>query len=309
MRPFIAFVLCFLSVACGGLASDVLENMAVRSQVTYSSVPRQVLAFYYPWYGTPKFDGRWAHWGKPDFEKKDLPQSLNYPVLGPYSSHDPKVVREHMQMMKNAGVTGVIVSWWGRRDFTDRAMPLILDQCAKSGMKATIYYETVPRPRNPERAVADFEYVIKTYGSHRAFLRMGRKPVIVVYGRAMGQLDLSQWADVVNQTGVVAIADGYSPGNAMVFDGVHTYNPVGTYANKSLKQVHETARKASRDWVKLARDHRKISVVQSPCWRRTSCARAGPSGRSWKSTKKSGSTSMPPFGSQSIRRSHERMPG
>ena len=43
-------------------------------------------------------------------------------------------------------------------------------------------------------------------------------------------------------------------------------------------------------------DHWKISVVQSPPWRRTSCARAGPSGRSWKSTKKSGSTSIPPVG-------------
>ena len=34
-------------------------------------------------------------------------------------------------------------------------------------------------------------------------------------------------------------------------------------------------------------DHWKISVVQSPPWSRTSCARAGPPGRSWKSTKKS----------------------
>src|SRR5262249_33300112 len=41
--------------------------------------------------------------------------------------------------------------------------------------------------------------------------------------------------------------------------------------------------------------HWKISVVQSPPCRRTSCARAGPSGRSSKSTKKSRSTSIPPF--------------
>ncbi len=42
------------------------------------------------------------------------------------------------------------------------------------------------------------------------------------------------------------------------------------------------------------RDHWKISVVQSPFCRRTSWARAGPSGRSEKSTKKSRSTSIPP---------------
>ncbi len=59
----------------------------------------------------------------------------------------------------------------------------------------------------------------------------------------------------------------------------------------------------------VGNDHWKISVVQSPFCRRTSCARAGPSGRSWKSTKKSGSISMPPSGSQSMRRSQERIPG
>src|SRR3954454_6854318 len=55
--------------------------------------------------------------------------------------------------------------------------------------------------------------------------------------------------------------------------------------------------------------HWKISVVQSPPWSRTSCARAGPSGRSWKSRKKSRSTSMPPAGSQSTLSSHERSSG
>ena len=253
------FTLLFLAPATAG--ADVLEDMAKRSEVTYSNVPRHVLAFYYPWYGTPEFDGRWAHWGKPDFEKKDIPESLNYPVLGPYSSHDPKVVREHMRVMKNAGITGVIVSWWGQRDFSDRAMPLILKECAGNGMKATIYYERVPRPRDTTTAVADFEYIKKQYGSHRAFLRMGRKPVIIVYGRAMGQLNLSQWATVINETKVVALADGYSRGNAMVFDGVHMYNPVGMYANKGLEEIAALAKKASQDWVRLARDHGKISVV------------------------------------------------
>ena len=38
---------------------------------------------------------------------------------------------------------------------------------------------------------------------------------------------------------------------------------------------------------RCGRRHWKISVVQSPPWRRTSWARAGPSGRSWRSTKKS----------------------
>jgi hypothetical protein len=55
--------------------------------------------------------------------------------------------------------------------------------------------------------------------------------------------------------------------------------------------------------------HWKISVVQSPPWRRTSWARAGPSGRSYKSTKKPRSTSMPPSDKQLTRSSHERNSG
>ena len=55
------------------VAADEFDKMAKRSEVTYSEVPSEVLAFYYPWYGTPEFDGGWAHWGKPDFEKKDIP--------------------------------------------------------------------------------------------------------------------------------------------------------------------------------------------------------------------------------------------
>lgn len=259
MKSFLTVPLLLLATT--GLAGDRLGEMAKRTEATYTKVPRQVLAFYYPWYGTPEFDGSWAHWGQPDFTKKDLPASLHYPVLGPYSNHDPKVVREHMRMMKDAGITGVIVSWWGQRDFSDRAMPLILEHCANCGMKATIYYERVPKPGDPATAVADFNYVIEQYGAHRAFLRLGKGPLIVVYGRAMGQLSLSQWTEVINETEVVAIADGYSPGNAMVFDGVHTYNPVGIYLNKDLEEIREQARKSSRDWVRLARQHRKVSVV------------------------------------------------
>jgi hypothetical protein len=56
-------------------------------------------------------------------------------------------------------------------------------------------------------------------------------------------------------------------------------------------------------------NHWKISVVQSPPWRRTSWARAGPSGRAWKSTKKSRSTSIPPSGWQFTFRSQERSSG
>ena len=55
--------------------------------------------------------------------------------------------------------------------------------------------------------------------------------------------------------------------------------------------------------------HWKISVVQSPPCSRISCARAGPSGRSWKSTKKSGSTAIEPSSPMSTLSRYERSSG
>src|SRR5262249_41867848 len=64
-----------------------------------------------------------------------------------------------------------------------------------------------------------------------------------------------------------------------------------------------------RDPEDVRHDHWKISVVQSPPCSRTSCARAGPPGRSWKSTKNRSSSSMPPSGPQLTRSIQERSPG
>src|SRR5262249_5039896 len=57
------------------------------------------------------------------------------------------------------------------------------------------------------------------------------------------------------------------------------------------------------------RDHWNTSEVESPPWSRTSCARAGPSGRSWKSTKKSGSTAIDPSSATSTLSRYELSSG
>src|SRR5262249_60081897 len=59
----------------------------------------------------------------------------------------------------------------------------------------------------------------------------------------------------------------------------------------------------------VAEDHRNTSEVESPPCRRISCARAGPSGRAWKSTKKSGSTAIEPSSAMSTFNREERSSG
>src|SRR5262245_18701239 len=59
----------------------------------------------------------------------------------------------------------------------------------------------------------------------------------------------------------------------------------------------------------VSEDHGNTSEVESPPASRTSCARAGPSGRSWKSTKNSGSTAMEPSSPMSTLSRYERRSG
>ena len=36
-----------------------------------------------------------------------------YPKIGPYASNDPDVLEYHFLLMKAAGVTGIILDWYG----------------------------------------------------------------------------------------------------------------------------------------------------------------------------------------------------
>ncbi len=221
---------------------------------------RQVLAFYYNWYGTPEFQsGRWLHWDEcrgcthnpektieavsprdgrklvvPDTGTKNHPGRL-------YDSTDPARIREHLNMAEWAGLDAFIVTWWGRGLFHDRALRTALDVARDSGspVKFTIYYETIPRgAADPVAAVVDdFRYLRQQYASHPAFFRYQGKPVFFLYGRAMNQMSEQQWrgaaAGIRALGSSVLMADGLKPNWVELFDGVHEYNPVGRVVEKA----------------------------------------------------------------------------
>lgn len=77
-------------------------------------------AFYYTWYGSPKFDGKYLHWDHPLLPHWDPkvaaafptgqhspPDDIGsnfYPALGAYSSRDPSVIDSHMRQMRMAAI-------------------------------------------------------------------------------------------------------------------------------------------------------------------------------------------------------------
>ena len=228
------------------------------------------MAFYYPWYGTPDGPGgkgKSVHWGRIDPEKKDIQASTHYPALGAYDSHDPALIDRHCAWAKEAGVDTFIISWWGRGHYTDRAVPLILDACRKHGLSATLYYETCPNPKTAEATARDIARALATYAGHPAFLKVDGRPVVLIYGRAVGQMDLGQWLRVAAllaeqvPPGVALIGDNFSAAAAYVFDGLHAYNTAGQIRQKSPDEVRAWARTRFPEWVALADKARRISTL------------------------------------------------
>lgn len=252
---------------------------ATGARVEPEAVPPLVLAFYYPWYGTPAgpggraHGGRFIHWEGVNADKKLIESSTHYPTHGAYDSHDPGVVRRHVQEAKGACIDAFIVSWWGKGTFEDGAMRPILDGCAAGGVKACIYYEQVAKPGTPESVAAEFAGFLKRYGGDPAYLKVTRggreRPVVFIYGRALRQLGLKKWKVAA---GLIADADGPDPlliaddfgDEALsIFDGAHSYAPMGDLHGALAKgeTLQHWIDRAMPWWANHPRDKGKISTI------------------------------------------------
>ena len=269
---FIAGLTALLALGAAQAArneASLLEFIRSQCNRRYARVPRQVLAFYYTWYGRPERHGEWVHWGTVKPEEHDISASTHYPAKGAYDSHDPEIIDYHIELAKRHGLTGFISTWWGQGTFDDRAFVTLLDRAAKQDFHATVYWETAPGKGRVQigQAVSDLLYLLNRYGSHPAFLKLDGKPVIFVYGRVMGQVPLSSWPAIIRQVregydgDFLLIADGYHESFARAFDGVHTYNICGWVQKRSPEQLRELSAKSFQSVVDLARRHGKISCI------------------------------------------------
>ena len=123
-----------LAWAAGTEAANMstLDFMKARSTRRWTRIPRKVLAFYYTWYGTPELHDGWIHWEKVDPDRKEISAATNYPEIGAYDSHDPKVIDRHIAQAKAAGIDGFITTWWGPGLYDDENFPRLLDHAAKA---------------------------------------------------------------------------------------------------------------------------------------------------------------------------------
>jgi glycoprotein endo-alpha-1,2-mannosidase len=220
--------------------------LALTASAWAEGASRQVLAFYYGWYGNPASTGHWVHWQSVDAANHHIVNSTDFSPLGAYDSHDPAIVEQQVAMARAAGITGFIASWWGRDSFEDHGVPLLLAAAGKHKFAVSAYYEKMAGDDVVSRikaAVVDIDYLLTHYGTDKAWLRAGGKPVLFVYGRALHELAPADWQEVIaqvrrdNSGGVVLIADSLDPKFVSIFDGSSTYNITGQIQHKSPSEI------------------------------------------------------------------------
>jgi hypothetical protein len=180
----VLFVLSILMAACNAISSTPAATLiptVTASPTSSTSLPPvsgpdpsyKVAAFYYPWYGNPKFDSQWIHWDGDGAYTFNPPQDISsdyYPAMGAYSSHDPAVVAQHMAWLRQAGIGVIITSWWGQGTNEDSVVPLLLQMAERYGIKVAFHIEPYPE-RTASSLVSDIKYIYQNYGNSPAFFR------------------------------------------------------------------------------------------------------------------------------------------
>lgn len=205
------------------------------------SAPR-VLAYYYPWYGTPDGpSGRWFHWN-PHTPSKDI---TNTPTLGLYDSKDTAVVRQHIRWAKEAGIDGFIASWWGTNTFEDEAMPVLLHVAEEEDFQITVFMEDAA---NRQVLRDQVTHLLARYAPSPAWMREGGRPVIFVYTRVINAVSDEDLVWAFQGTGAFVVGDGIHYGKATAFQGTAFYNPsdfVGAYVSAlpgTVRRLHREGR-------------------------------------------------------------------
>jgi hypothetical protein len=127
--------------------------------------------FYYPW-----FPQAWNQQGI-------YPYTNYTPSKGLYDSGDPQLIGAHIAEMQRGRIEAGIASWWGRGHHTDSRIPALLDVASSTSFRWTLYYEAEGSANPTVAAIQeDLAWIATRYAGHGAYLRVGGRPVLFVYG-------------------------------------------------------------------------------------------------------------------------------
>ena len=220
------------SVVAAALVAAVLAlPVAAGSGVTAVSA-RESAIFYYPWYSTPTRDGRWAHW----YVERDGTPVLStpyFPSRGLYSSSNARVVAAQMREIAAAGVTTVVVSWWGDGSPEDDRLPLVAEAADRYGLEIAVHLEPY-RGRTPEATARDIVRLQAT-GIRDFYVYDADRDPASAWAGALAEVEGD--ARIFGNTTLVGRA------KASGFDGLYTYDVV-TWTGSTFRRICTQAHRA-----------------------------------------------------------------
>lgn len=135
------------------------------------------------------------------------------PLIGPYDSADVATIRLQLQLMRLAGVDGIILNWYGvRRPALLAASDAIVNETAAAGMRWTLCYEdrtvddTASAHVQAQQLRDDWQYIRERYMGSAAgttLLRDGPngttgRPLFLVFGPTI-LLTASNWSTMIDE--------------------------------------------------------------------------------------------------------------
>jgi hypothetical protein len=128
----------------------------------FPDLRRRFVFEYYPWYDTDP----WFHWNDADHTPPTDVTASSMPRLGPYDTYDARVLEQHARWIADAGVGAINLSWWGRGDYTDLAVPRVMDVMRDHDIKVTFHLEPYRDDRSRSYA-DDLLFLLREYGDKR----------------------------------------------------------------------------------------------------------------------------------------------
>jgi hypothetical protein len=167
------------------------------ADLTQPSLPLRA-AFFYGWFS--------EGWSQQGF----LPFTRYRPGGGFYDSGNADVIRRQIDAMRYGKIAAAVYSWWGPSSNTDLRFPLYLAAARQTPFRWGLYLEDEGYRDVPvEEARGDLELIRDSYAAAPAYLRIGGRFVVFVYGGVESCSVADRWREA-NTVGAYVVLPAFA---------------------------------------------------------------------------------------------------
>lgn len=172
------------------------------------------------------------------------------PVI-PYTSADEMTLERHVRQAKEVGIDGFAVLWWGPdrvNNPTEANLSPLMGVAEAAAFRVSVILDlTHPGLATTEAVEAAMVALGTRHMQHRAYLRLGGRPVVFLRGAS--RISLPAWEALRNRLdprhAQIWIAEEMSPEGLHVFDGFFLFEPM---ARDALEETLQQTGRVIHQW-------------------------------------------------------------